>query len=385
MLTIALALVLGINLLFYLDDLTLEALALWRREPVRPVFPMPGLRRLAVLIPYWKDSTNFLQLEHRNHSIFLGVHSDDPDSWKKAQALMAAHSQVIVLVHEARGSRNAAWLNMARQVRAGEEALNRLYGGYVLLEGSDALHPLALDLFDEELEFADLVQLPVLSSGAYSDEHAELGREFLLRDRLGLSFPTRGTGSALRPELLSAILQHAPAALGHGYSLGHHAQRLGFRTRFTKAVDGRSLQTIGVQQKAPDSLRWAIQRRAHFALESVIQGRNFGWGQSIAEAYFFWRDRRGMAFTLLGFATSILFLGLSLSGKTVDASLPLWIGYLALSNIGLAALRLSLRLRVIKAAMGWKPALTLPLRMPLSNLVLSLAHWRALAAAWKTS
>ena len=390
MLTAAIALLLALNLVFYLDDLLLEGVLLFRRKkPRRLGTPLPE-KRIALLVPFFKGADELLSLAYRSHTIFLGANSGDAKAWARARALEQAHPHVIVLVHPPSASRRSAWSDLAAQVLASEAPTGIRYDAFVLLEGSDSLHPQALQLLNEELNQTDLVQLPLLprasawnrwGSGAYADEASDLQREMLARSALGGALATRGTGTALSRGLLLALSAHAPDSLSHSYSLGVHARRLGFTAKLALATDGSQL--IGVQQEAPENVRWAIRRRARIAFESSIDAaRDFGWGQDWQEFYFFWRDRRWLFFSLAGLGISLFLLGLSLIQGEHTQALPLWIGFLSLGNIALAGSRIALRMRNCRTAYGWRRALLLPLRHPVGNFVQSVSQWRALAQAW---
>ena len=400
LLLIALALLLGLNFCFYLEDLLLEGWALLRRVRARPLNE-GGLSRLralrakrfAVLVPNFRPGGDLASIRYENFAVFLGVDSENADAWAAARKLEQENPAVIVVPQSRSAGRAAAWTDLARRVLASESATGFRYEAFLLLEGADSPSPEALLLLNDELERAALVQLPLLprrgawsafGAGAYADEAADLHRELLLRSHFRGALFTRGSGTALSRALLEALLARHGASFAHSYALGINAYRLGFRGRLSLAVlRGRAL---GVNQTAPESVRWAIRRRARFAFESGVEAQqDFGFGASPRERYVFWRDRRWVPFSLAGLALSIFFLGHSLlSGGEPLPALPLWVGYLSLVNLLLASLRLALRMRNCRNAYGWRSALLLPLRAPVGSFVQSVAQWRALHAAWKT-
>lgn len=401
MLLSALALLLGLNFFFYLEDLLLEGLSLFRRTGPRALdddatarlAALPP-RRIAVLVPFFREGGTLTNIIYENHAVFLGVEAGNHSAWAAARALEQAHPNFSVMMQEAGASRERAWLGLAERVLASETITGFRYEAFLLLEGSDGLSPESLLLINEELGRADLVQLPILprraawsafGAGAYADEAADLHRELLARSAFRGALLTRGTGTTLARPLLLALLARHGASFAHSYALGVNALRLGFRARLAlAAVKGR---LVGVSQAAPETVNWAIRRRARFAFESGIEGiREFGFGASFRERYFFWRDRRWMPFSLAGLGLSLFFLGHALlAGGEALPPLPLWIGYLSLTNILLALMRLGLRVRNCRQAYGWKNALLLPLRTPVTNFVLSVSQWRALGRAWSTS
>jgi len=398
----AVALLLGLNFLFYAEDLLLELFAFSRRQRPENLsaqnlaeLRLLPARRFAVLVPFFRPGGDLINLLYTEHAIFLGVESGNLAAWNEARALERAHPHIAVIVQDASQpgwGRAQAWVELASRVLASEAASGFRYEAFLLLEGADGLSPEALNLLNRELAHADLVQLPLLprhggwaafGAGAFADDAADLHRELSLRAAFRAMLPTRGTGTALSRPLLEALLHSHGKSFAHSYALGVNAYRLGFRTRaLLAAAHGR---LIGVAQEAPESVAWAIRRRTRFAFEASVEGfQDFGFGVGARERYFFWRDRRWVPFSAVGLALSIFFLiHAFFAGEEALPALPLWIGYLSLVNISLALLRLSLRVYNCRLAYGWKRALLLPVRTPVLNFVQSVSQWRALAQGFR--
>lgn len=387
MITPAISLALSLNLLYQLDDLLLDRLARPRRPRRLRWADLHSPRRLALLIPFWKAGDSLRGLERQHHHIFLGVHQGDLASWR--QALPLTSDQVTLLPHPENASRAEAIRHLC-QVVLGAEGTGLEFDGFVLLEGSDRLHPQALPFLARELGEADLVQLPLLfthrrwneiAAGAYADEQADQLAELLARSAAGLPTPTRGTGLALSREALRALVE-ANTDLSSGYELGLAAGHLGFRSALAYAsVSGaHGPELLCVERQSPTTLRWALRRRVGWAGENA-QGLRLGWPGDWREKYFLWRDRRGFVFFLTGFASSLLVLAASFGAA--EPTLPLWVGYLALANVGLLLGRAWIRTKRVAALGGWRQGLASSLRWPLANFLGSIAHGSALAEAWR--
>ncbi|RZA06621.1 MAG: hypothetical protein EOP11_09840 [Proteobacteria bacterium] len=398
MLTIALALLLGINFVFYLEDLLLEGAALFRRARSAPMGEKElarlrrlAFRRFAVLVPFWREGGNLNDITYSEHAVFLGLSGPLSPHWEAAKALERTHEHVIVIV-QGDATREEAWAQLAERVLASEGKTGFRFDAFLLLEGADGISPAALLALNEALENSDIAQLPIrprraawsrFAAGAYADEAADAQRESLLRSILRSPFVTRGTGTALRREALEMLLAKSKPSLAHSYALGVNAIRFGLTTRLALYGSGDSL--VAVNQEAPQSVSWAIRRRARFAFEAGIEGaKQFGFGATLAERYFFWRDRRWVPLSFLGLLVSCFFLGRAfVAGGEPLPALPLWIGFLSIINICLALLRLSFRMRNTGRTYGWRHALLVPLRTPVVNLVQSMAQWRAIGMAWR--
>ena len=85
----------------------------------------------------------------------------------------------------------------------------------MLHDAEDVVHPLELSLFDQLIDRAGVIQLPVLPlidpssrwiSGHYCDEFAEAhAKELVVREAVGASIPLAGVGCAIAREPLARL------------------------------------------------------------------------------------------------------------------------------------------------------------------------------------
>jgi adsorption protein B len=407
LLTIALSLTHG-------DDLFLDLYASIRglkpkalsRAAQRQLLSRPQ-RRFALLIPSWREGglatmvgENIARMEYEHYSLFLGVYPNDFQAWREARELEKKFPQVSVIVNDRHGPSSKAQLlnEMLRQILESEESTGLRHEAFLFHDPEDVLHPLSLALLNEELETADLVQLPLLSlpvswkdltAGAYADETAEWHtKEFLARSSLGASLPNPGAGLALSRTLLVALTSAGrtevfpESSTAENYQLGLEAGRLGYACRFVSAYrwEGSGRDFVATRKFFPDRPASAIRQKARWAAGIAFQGTaRFGWKGNWASRYFLWRDRRGPWTTLFLAGASGLALLWAFQSDGAPPLVPHWLETLSLLNLLLWLRRVAWRMRTTAWVHGWAYALLVPLRWPVANFLNSLSAWKALS------
>ena len=190
-------------LIFSIDDLLVDLIYFirkgWRTAVIYTRFPrmfadrLPTPMRpgwLAVLVPAWDEAGviapmlrgTLQRFEHPDYTIFVGYYRNDP-------ATMAAiHSvddpRVVAVPLDVDGpTTKADCLNhLYWALQQHEAAVGRSAKAVVLHDAEDVVHRQELRLFDRLIEYAALVQLPVVPlidansrwvAGHYADEFAE--------------------------------------------------------------------------------------------------------------------------------------------------------------------------------------------------------------------
>ena len=232
-----LALFAGVGfLLFAVNDVTVDAIyfvrRMWRSAVVYSRYPRafasslarPGKPGFLVLfIPAWDEASviasmlkaTVKRIEYSNYRIFVGHYRNDPAS---AAAIASVHDEHIETVGvEADGpTTKADCLNhLYNALIAYETATGNSAKAIVLHDAEDVVHPLELLLFDQLIERAGVIQLPVLPlidpssrwiSGHYCDEFAEAhAKEMVVREAVGASIPLAGVGCAIAREPLARL------------------------------------------------------------------------------------------------------------------------------------------------------------------------------------
>lgn len=410
---LAMSLLLITAFLLHCDDLFLDAFTLLRR--IRPraleakdltqLKTLPQ-RRFALLIPNWKQHEvlermvkgNIRGLDYENYSVFLGVYPNDISSWEAARGLEKIFPHVSVILNDRPGPTSKAQLlnEMVRQIFASEEFTGLRHELFLVQDAEDVVHPLSLQLLNQELESADLVQLPVLSqslhwkqftAGTYADESAEFHtRDLLARSALGAVLPSAGAGMALNRTLLKALLSQgsflSENTTAENYHLGLEAGRLGFTSRFVSAYRmllGKK-DFIATRKFFPENTKAAINQKSRSATGIAFQGAlRFGWAGSAADRYFLWRDRRGPWSTLLLAVASWMFLLSAFQSADAPPLLPHWLETLSMINAGLWIRRVLWRMRTTAWVHGWRYSLLVPFRIPVGNFINSISTWRAVS------
>jgi bacteriophage N4 adsorption protein B len=215
-------------LLFALDDLFVDLIyfgrRLWRsiavysrypRAFARSIAPLWTPRPMAVFVPAWDESaiigpmlrSALRRFEHPDYRIFVGHYRNDPAT---AAAIAAVRDERIVpvLVDCDGPTTKADCLNhLYDALTTWEEGRGACVAAVVLHDAEDVVHPLELQLFNQLIERAAIIQLPVLPlvdpdsrwiSGHYCDEFAEAhGKELVVREAVGASIPLAGVGCAI--------------------------------------------------------------------------------------------------------------------------------------------------------------------------------------------
>ena len=418
-----LALFAGVGfLLFALNDLAVDLIyfgrRLWRSATVYRRFPRsfasglprhdrPGL--FAIFVPAWDESTvigpmlraTLDRLDHPNYRIFVGHYRNDPAT---AAALAAiADPRVEPVRVDAEGpTTKADCLNhlydalIAYETRSGEAAR-----AVVLHDAEDLVHPLELVLFDQLIDRAGIIQLPVLPlidpssrwiSGHYCDEFAEAhAKELVVREAVGASIPLAGVGCAIaRVPLARIAVMHegrpfAGTSMTEDYELGLRIGALGFKTMFVRipAAPG-DRAVVASSGHFPATLGAAVRQKSRWLGGIALAGWDrLGWGGGLGERWMRVRDRRGPLAALLliaAYTAALLWAQLWLAealGAPVQARLDPALITLLQVNGWLLAWRIVMRAIFTTSAYGWVQGLLSVPRMLVGNLIAVLAAARA--------
>lgn len=414
--TLAVLTVLGV-FLFVLDDLFIEAVALFRGlrpelltpEQLRQMQAIPE-KRIAVLIANWKEfeileqmvTGNSARIRYEKYFFFLGVYPNDTETWAAARRVEEKFPHVFVVVNSLPGpSSKGQMLNeMVRQILSSEPITRVYYELFVLQDSEDLIHPLAFTLMNAASEKSDFVQIPVFSlqnprrnlvAGTYIDEFAESHtKDLLVRHHLGAPVPSAGVGTALTRRLVLALTQIQggdlldPNSLTEDYQLGHTAARLGFSTSFHCRYTQRDGQRdfVATREFFPDGFWQSLRQKTRWTVGIAYQGRDaLGWAGSWSEKYFFWRDRRSPWNAALLIASVALLIGFSgsfaYSGELPSIARESWFIWICSLNFAQTCLRVASRMVAVSRVYGWPESLMVPVRWPVANLVNTWTAFRA--------
>ena len=261
-------------------------------------------------------------------------------------------------------------------------------------DAEDLIHPdelLWINLYSARYDF---IQTPVLAlptpiaaftHGVYCDEFAENhSRDMVVRPLLGGFVPGAGVGTGYRREALEKLSEACsgrvfePEALTEDYENGLMMFRLGCSQAFVPPMRSREGSYLATREYFPLTWRAALRQRTRWVMGIALQGwQRHGWGTSVGEFYWMWRDRKGLIANPLGLAANLVFIyGLAtamwtrvppLSSRIVDYTLVL------------ALVRLAVRMTCVRRVYGTGFALGVPFRAVYANVLNSAATFQAIA------
>jgi Glycosyltransferase like family 2 len=410
-------------LLFAIDDLAVDliyfvrhswrALAIYSRFPRMSAGALPAPMRpgwMAVLIPAWDEAsviapmlrTTLGRFDHSEYWLFVGHYRNDPAT--RAAIESVRDPRIIAVEIDVDGpSTKADCLNrLYAALVAYENAVGRNAKAIVLHDAEDLVHPLELRLFDRLVEYAGLVQLPVVPlidpdsrwvGGHYADEFAEAHmKELVVREAVGAAIPLAGVGCAIERVALSRLAARhdgrpfAGASMTEDYEMGLRLGAIGVKTMFVRIpAEPGSRAVVASRGHFPSTISAAVRQKARWIGGIAFAGWDqLGWRGGFGERWMRMRDRRGPLAALLllaGYGAAILWAEVALAAAlgapiAVPVSAPL--AMLIWLNGWLLAWRILMRVSFTTAAYGWKEGMRSIPRIVVANIVVVLAARRAL-------
>lgn len=408
---LAMILTLVSALILHLDDLFCDGLWLVKKAFRRRIrqseidhWKSLPQRKIAVVIPCWKTAGHLEQMvrgnlrrqKYENYQIFLGIYEEDEDTQKAARTLIETSNSNKIQILEFRqiqAPTKAALCNeMLRRIYRIDQSSNR-YEAFFLTDSDESWNPHTLLYLNAEFDSAPMIQIPVLcergekislSMGTYADELAEVAvKEIPLRAALQSPPPPFCGGIFLQRTLLTTLLStptvFSEDLLAEAYQLGRKSSLLGFRVKSESVYLEPSREFLANQKFFPERVASAVEQKSRITFGVTFQNLQNFFPQTLAESYFFWRDRRGSWVTLfLSFSSLLVVLSLF---ETANATpiLPKWLETISFLNFFFWLRRIAFRMYCTSLVYGWKLSLAVPLRWPVGNLINSVSTWRALS------
>lgn len=371
---------------------------------VPPPVDLAGLDEalIAVWIPAWREDAviarmiahNVASIRYRRYHIFAGTYPNDETTLDVLRELELQYPNLHVSLtpHDGPTSKadNLNWIY--QNLCLVEERLKEQFEIVVIHDSEDLIHPEEFRWLNHYCRDYDFVQIPVLAlptpwweftHGIYCDEFAETQQKDLpTRNRLGGFSPSCGVGTGYRRKALAELAEaesnrlFEPDSLTEDYLNGLRMHRLGMKQIYLP-VAWVNDQPVATREFFPQKFHAAVRQRTRWVTGIALQTwQKVGWSSNWKENYWLWRDRKG----LLGNPLSLLanfMLVLSVSGILAPLDGPL----LVLTSIGLLlqTIRILWRVYFTSRVYGTVYALLVPLRIPWSNLVNTLATFSALA------
>ena len=410
-------------LLFAIDDLMVDLIYFsrrgWRAVVIYSRFPrmsaggLPSPMRpgwMAVLIPAWDEASviasmlrsTLARFDHDEYWLFVGHYRNDPATLAAIDSVR--DPRVIAVEIDVDGpTTKADCLNrLYAALVSYENAVGRNAKAIVLHDAEDLVHPLELKLFDRLVEYAGLVQLPVVPlidpesrwvAGHYADEFAEAHmKELVVREAVGAAIPLAGVGCAIeRVAMARLAARHdgrpfAGASMTEDYEMGLRLGAIGVKTMFVRIpTEPGSRAVVASRGHFPATVATAVRQKARWIGGIAFAGWDqLGWRGGLGERWMRMRDRRGPLAALLllaGYSAAILWAEIALAALlgapiTVPVSGPL--ATLMWLNGWLLGWRILMRACFTTAAYGWREGLRSVPRMVVANVIAVLAARRAL-------
>lgn len=377
-------------------DLSFAARRLARgpaREVTRAALRRAPTRRIAILVPAWREAEVIGAMLERNLAavdypadrleFFCGTYRNDPETRARVDEVARRHRQVhpVVVPRDGPTSKadclNAVWRGLLEEERRRAIRFDIL----VLHDAEDVIHPAALRLYASLVPRHEFVQTPVFSltrragdwvAGTYLDEFAEHHlKELPVRAALGGLVPSAGVGTAFDRAAFEAVAladggdPFDAGSLTEDYEIGLRFRLAGRRVHFAcqaLAPEGGGRRRgprdwIATREFFPRRFSASVRQRSRWITGIALQtAERVGWRGSAPVRWCLWRDRKS----------------------------PLTNGLLVLAY----ALFLYVLLRATLAAAtggSWSVASVVPAEGPLAWVVAfntAALGWRGLVKAW---
>jgi bacteriophage N4 adsorption protein B len=139
----------------------------------------------------------------------------------------------------------------------------------------------------------------------------------------------------------------------------------------------RNGRPVATREYFPRNFRAATRQRSRWVAGIVLQGwEHHGWRGAWPQAYWFWRDRKGLIGNLVSPLANLYFLaglGFMVAGGSqhwhIAALVPLWLSKLCLVSYGIALVQVAVRMWCSASIYGRRFAAAVPVRVAWSNVV----------------
>lgn len=355
-------------------------------------------KRTALFVPLWHEDAviqqmldhNLETIRYTSFDVFVGVYPNDNSTRQAVRKAARKHPNIhLAEVPHAGPTSKADCLNaIARSMEEYESREDVVFETIVMHDAEDVIHPESLRLINWFLRDHQMVQVPVLAlptglreftHGLYCDEFAEYqSKDIPVRVKLGGFLPSNGVGTGFARSALDRIAEQKggrmfdPSCLTEDYETGYRLFLLGCRQIFVPLrFEGAGI--VATREYFPRRLHAAVRQRSRWVGGIALQGwQNHGWGRNVGQAYWFWRDRKGLVGSLLAPAVNLLFLYGVLDPR-IRHALPAQLLPLYPLTAGIAAVQMSVRMATTAPIYGWRMACGVPARMLWGNAVNCLA------------
>jgi bacteriophage N4 adsorption protein B len=400
-----------------LDDLVLEAVWLWAwvqqrlDSPFRPRTARDGTeKRIAIFVPLWHEHAviggmvehNVAAVNYDRYHFFIGAYPNDEPTLDAVRDLEERfpHVHLAVCPHDGPTSKADCLNWIYQRMLLFEEHAGERFDIVITHDAEDLIHPEALAQVNTYAGEFDMIQIPVLPlptpwrdlvHGIYCDEFAEWQiKDMPARRLMGSFVPSNGVGTGFTREALEklAVAEHnlifEPSCLTEDYENGLRLHRLGCKQMFVPlARCGSSI--VATREFFPRTVHAAVRQRTRWIMGIALQcWERHGWRGSLAEMYWFWRDRKGLFGHPLSLFSNLLFAYGAATWSMAHIAGTTWglAKYslhpaLLAGTLALLVIQNGVRMACVGRLYGAVFALGVPLRAICANWINSVATFRA--------
>jgi adsorption protein B len=274
-------------------------------------------------------------------------------------------------------------------------------------DAEDLIHPDSLALINWYSRDHAMVQIPVLplatpvmewTHGLYCDEFAEYQtKDIPVRQALGGFLPANGVGTGFAREAIERLAvarggqPFDPACLTEDYETGFEIHAMGYRQIFVPLT----ADTVATREYFPRRAKASVRQRCRWVTGIALQGwERHGWNVPWRQAYWFWRDRKGLVGNLLTPLDNLLLAYSVARYEHVVHALPAWFSVSCQVTVCVTILQMGMRAQSAAGIYGWRFAAGVPVRIVWANLVnfaataralaeYGLARWAGVGLAWR--
>lgn len=400
-----------------LDDLAMDAAwaFFWLRgifKPEAKLFP-PGPRQLdaaprraiAILVPLWHEHEviarmlehNLASIRYSGYHFFAGAYPNDTLTQEAVQSIAERFSNVHLALcpHDGPTSKADCLNWIYQRLILHEEETGERFDIVITHDAEDLIHPEELRWINFYAARFDFIQTPVLAlrtpffaltHGVYCDEFAEYHtRDMAVRPLLGGFVPSSGVGTGYRRDALEKLARSAanrifePEALTEDYENGLRLFRLGAKQTFVPLVHPYgSRDFVATREFFPQQWTAAMRQRTRWVMGIALQTwERHGWSGKPGEAYWMWRDRKGLIANPLSLLANLVFvygLATGMWRRVPPAAVELcW------ATFSIQCVRLAVRMGCVGRVYGPLFALGAPVRAVYANALNAAATFNAVA------
>jgi bacteriophage N4 adsorption protein B len=391
-----------------LDDLFVLAVYLRRgrkSDSPLPTVRHPSEKRIGVVVPCWQEAEviaemvdhNVSAIRYSNYEILIGGYPNDEQTLNAVRSLENRYRHVHLYVCPHGGPTSKAdclnWIY--QQLLLSEQESGKRFDLVVTHDAEDLIHPDELALMNRYTVAFDMVQTPVLplatpfkklTHGLYCDDFAEgHTKDLVARQALGGFIPSCGVGTAYTRQALETLAASEsnrvfePSCLTEDYENGLRLHRLGLKQAFVP-LTFRATGPVATREYFPQNFWDAVKQRTRWVTGISLQSwERHGWSGNLRQAYWMWRDRKGLIGSPVGLLANLITLYAVFHWPVAGGGLPGGAGtaYLLGANLVLLLTHLAVRMACTAETYGIPFALGVPVRSVYGNVLNTVAVVRA--------